>query len=108
MVAPLMPDASKVVIWYQGEFNSGAVEYRTLFPRLISDWREKWGEGDFPFLFVQLAGFGNDDHIQGGGEWALWQEAQSKALSLPNTGMATAADIGNFADIHPADKLDVG
>lgn len=108
MVAPLIPYAIKGVIWYQGEFNSGAVEYRTLFPRLISDWREKWGEGNFPFLFVQLAAFGNDDHIQGGGEWALLQEAQSKALSLPNMGMATAADIGDFVEIHPADKLDVG
>jgi sialate O-acetylesterase len=108
MVAPLIPYAIRGVIWYQGEFNDGAAEYRTLFPRLISDWREKWGQGDFPFLFVQLAAFGNDDHIQGGGDWALLQEAQSKALSLPKSGMATAVDIGDFVDIHPADKLDVG
>ena len=60
MVAPLVPYAIKGVIWYQGESNSGAAkEYRTLFPRMIADWREKWGEGDFPFLFVQIAPFQN-------------------------------------------------
>jgi sialate O-acetylesterase len=113
LIAPLMPFAIKGVIWYQGEDNAItpqlAVEYRTLFPRLIIDWREKWGEGDFTFLFVQLAGFTRDDIGGAGGvNWPLAREAQAKALSLPKTGMATAVDIGAGTDIHPRDKLDVG
>src|SRR5262249_6610799 len=63
MVAPLIPFAVKGAIWYQGESNAGkAYEYRTLFPAMIKDWRARWGEGDFPFLFVQLAPF---DRVQG-------------------------------------------
>jgi sialate O-acetylesterase len=108
MIAPLIPYAIKGVIWHQGEFNVGAgAEYRTLFPRMITDWREKWGQGDFPFLFVQLAALGDRD-VVGGGEWALLQEAQYMALSVPNTGMATSIDVGDRNDIHPADKVDVG
>ena len=58
MIAPLIPYAIKGAIWYQGECNAGrAYQYRTLFPAMISDWRKAWGEGDFPFLFVQLANF---------------------------------------------------
>jgi len=113
MIAPLMPYAIKGVIWYQGEDNCVALdhahEYGTLFPRLINDWREKWGEGDFPFLFVQLAGFTRDDIGGPGGiDWAIGRESQAKALALPKTGMVTAVDIGAGADIHPRDKLDVG
>jgi sialate O-acetylesterase len=113
MIAPLIPYAIKGVIWYQGEDNgvvrANAIEYRTLFPRLITDWREKWGQGDFPFLFVQLAGFTRDDiGGPGGVNYALLREAQAMALSLPKTGMATAVDIGAGTDIHPKDKLDVG
>ncbi len=108
MIAPLIPFAMKGVIWHQGEFNADrAVEYRTLFPRLISDWREKWGQGDFPFLFVQLAALG-DREVIGGGDWPLLQEAQFIASRVPNTGIATSIDIGDRNDIHPADKLDVG
>lgn len=108
MIAPLIPFAIKGVIWHQGEFNADrAAEYRTLFPRLISDWREKWGQGDFPFLFVQLAALGDRDVI-GGGDWPLLQEAQFIASRVPNTGIATSIDIGDRNDIHPADKLDVG
>jgi len=60
MIAPLIPYAIKGVIWYQGEGNAGqSQEYRTLFPRLIADWREKWGQGEFPFLFVQVAPYQN-------------------------------------------------
>ena len=113
MIAPLIPFAIKGVIWYQGEDNAVtsalAIEYRTLFPRLITDWHEKWGQGDFPFLFVQLAGFVRDDIGGAGGfDWPLLREAQANTLSLPNTGMVTAADIGAGTDIHPPDKLDVG
>jgi sialate O-acetylesterase len=113
LIAPLIPYAMKGVIWYQGEDNcvglASAHEYGTLFPRLITDWREKWGQGDFPFLFVQLAGFTRDDIGGPGGiNWAIGRESQAKALALPKTGMVTATDIGAGADIHPKDKLDVG
>jgi sialate O-acetylesterase len=105
MIAPLIPFALKGAIWYQGEGNAfQPEEYRVLFPAMISDWREKWGEGNFPFLFVQLAGFqpGKFDN------WAFLREAQAMTLSLPNTGMAVAVDIGDPFNIHPKDKLDVG
>jgi sialate O-acetylesterase len=107
MIAPLIPYAIKGVIWYQGEDNGGnPLPYRTLFPRLITDWREKWGEGDFPFLWVQLAGWAGN-----GGPaanfWPMLREAQAMALSLPKTGMATAVDIGDAYDIHPIDKASV-
>jgi sialate O-acetylesterase len=76
---------------------------------MISDWRNQWHEGDFPFYFVQLASFnaadGNSEH---GSEWAELREAQTMTLSLPNTGMAVTTDIGLSNDIHPKDKQDVG
>jgi len=110
MVSPLIPYAIKGVIWYQGEQNSGnAKEYATLFPRVITDWREKWNQGDFPFLYVQLASWGTPQKTPSeGGGWVLLREAQLKTLAVPNTGMATAIDIGNPFDLHPKDKLDVG
>jgi sialate O-acetylesterase len=107
MIAPLIPYAMKGVIWYQGESNANnPTEYMTLFPRLIADWREKWGQGDFPFLFVQLAKF-NLSWIGTTG-WAHLREVQLKSLSTPNTGMAVAYDVGDPNNIHPKDKLDVG
>lgn len=108
-IAPLIPYAIRGAIWYQGESNAGnGLEYRTLFPRMISDWREKWNQGDFPFLFVQLANYTPAQVKPSEGGWALLREAQLMTLSLPNTGMASAIDLGNGADIHPTDKLDVG
>ena len=107
MIAPLIPFAIKGVIWYQGEDNGGnPLPYRTLFPRLITDWREKWGEGDFPFLWVQLAGWAGNGG-PAGNNWPLLREAQAMTLSLPKTGMATAVDIGDAYDIHPIDKASV-
>jgi sialate O-acetylesterase len=109
MIAPLIPYAIKGVIWYQGESNAGAaLEYRTLFPRMIRDWREKWGEGDFPFLFVQLANFMAPQKVPSEGGWAWLREAQLKTLALPATGMAVIIDIGDGTNIHPKDKEDVG
>ncbi len=108
MINPLIPFAIKGVIWYQGEANEGdAAEYATLFPVMITDWRAHWGQGDFPFLFVQLANYTNAKDPNSV-NWPVLRESQAKALSLPNTGMATAIDIGNPNDIHPRDKLDVG
>lgn len=105
MVAPLIPYAIKGAIWYQGEANAGrAAEYRKLFPRLIMDWRKKWGEGDFPFFWVQLASY----KANAVPNWPFLREAQAMTLSLPKTGMATAIDIGDPNNIHPIDKDDVG
>jgi len=107
MIAPLIPYAIKGAIWYQGESNaSQAMEYRTLFPLMITDWRQRWGLGDFPFLFVQLASF--DESVHPSQDWALLRESQVKTLALPNTGMASAVDIGDPTFIHPQDKMDVG
>ncbi len=111
MISPLIPYAIKGVIWYQGEANGGATkgpEYATLFARLITDWREKWGQGDFPFLFVQLAGYGAPARTPSEGSSPLVREGQLRALSLPATGMASAIDIGDPWDIHPTDKLNIG
>jgi sialate O-acetylesterase len=104
MIAPLIPYGIKGAIWYQGEANTGqAVLYRTLFGDMITDWRTRWGEGNFTFLFVQLARFQAPNP-----NFAELRNSQLKTLELPNTGMATAFDIGNQTDIHPKDKVDVG
>ncbi|UOR05958.1 sialate O-acetylesterase [Hymenobacter aerilatus] len=109
MIAPLIPYAIKGVIWYQGESNaSRAAQYQKLFPTMIRDWRGRWQEGDFPFLFVQLANFQPDQDQPADYEWAELREAQRQTLSLPNTGMAVAIDIGNTNDIHPRNKQEVG
>ena len=103
MIAPLVTYRIAGAIWYQGESNAGrAYQYRKLFPTMIQDWRRAWGEGDFPFLFVQLAGF------EDSGTWPELREAQFMAWSLPNAGMATAVDIGEPYDIHPKNKQEIG
>lgn len=108
MIAPLLPYAIKGAIWYQGESNAGkAAEYRTLFPAMIEDWRRNWKQGDFPFLFVQLAPWnaGNPD----GPAWAELREAQLlTAQKVPNTAEAVITDVGDLKDIHPKQKEPVG
>lgn len=97
------------VIWYQGESNAGrAWQYRTVFKALINDWRKQWEDPEMPFLFVQLANFMKADSYPVESQWAELREAQKMALSLPNTGMAVAIDIGDPDDIHPLNKQDVG
>ena len=109
MLNPLIPFAIKGAIWYQGESNANrAYQYRTLFPNMISNWREQWDQGDFPFFFVQLANFMAPSEKPMESAWAELREAQTMALSLPNTGMATIIDIGEANDIHPKNKQDVG
>lgn len=109
MICPLLPLGIRGVIWYQGESNVGrAYQYRTLFPTLIADWRRAWGQGDFPFLFVQLANFGEPQTLPGDSDWAELREAQLMALSVPKTAMASAIDLGEAFDIHPKNKQDVG
>jgi sialate O-acetylesterase len=110
MVLPLVPYAIRGVIWYQGERNSPrAYQYRTLFPALIADWRRAWGQGDFPFLFVQLAPFGKRGDEPRESAWAELREAQLlTSQSVPSTAMAVITDVGDEADIHPRRKQPVG
>ena len=108
MIAPLIPFAIRGAIWYQGESNVGrAYRYRTLFPAMIANWRRDWGQGDFPFGFVQLA-----PYRYGGADPACWAElceAQRMTLDcVPNTGMAVTVDVGDVQDVHPRNKQEVG
>jgi sialate O-acetylesterase len=109
MINPLLPYGIKGAIWYQGESNAGrAYQYRRIFPMMITDWRSHWGQGNFPFLFVQLANFMQPKDPPAESTWAELREAQTMTLSLPSTGMATIIDIGEADDIHPTNKQDVG
>jgi len=109
MIAPLIPYGIQGAIWYQGESNAGrAYQYRTLFPAMIKNWRNDWGQDDFPFLFVQLANFLAVNSEPAESAWAELREAQLMTLSLPNTGMAVIIDIGEANNIHPKNKQDVG
>jgi sialate O-acetylesterase len=110
MINPLIKFPIKGATWYQGENNaSRAFQYRKAFPLMITDWRKQWKEGDFPFYFVQLAGYNSGNgNSKNGSTWAELREAQTLTLSLPNTGMAVTLDIGEEKDIHPKNKQDVG
>jgi sialate O-acetylesterase len=110
MINPLIPYAMRGAIWYQGETNAGrAYQYRKAFPLMITDWRKRWGNGNFPFYFVQLASFNAENgNSKKGSTWAELREAQTQTLAFPNTGMAVTTDIGNATDIHPKNKQDVG
>ena len=109
MISPLLDLGIAGVIWYQGESNGHrGVDYRQLFPTLISEWRIRFRQGYFPFLFVQLANFGEPTREVEKQGWPWLREAQAQALYLPYTGMATAIDVGDAYDIHPKDKRTVG
>ena len=102
MIAPLVPYPIRGVIWYQGEANVGRErQYRTLFPALIADWRRLWQEGDFPFLFVQIAPFREETPEIREAQLLTWQRTR-------NTAMAVTIDCGDAEDIHPAHKQPVG
>jgi sialate O-acetylesterase len=112
MIAPLIPYGIKGAIWYQGESNAGRAEqYETLFPTMITSWRKDWKQGDFSFLFVQLAPY--DRGAKPPTEptdtpWARLREAQRLTLKVPHTGMAVITDVGDKEDIHPKQKEPVG
>ena len=109
MLAPLTRYTIKGFLWYQGESNTGrAAEYAKLQPAMIADWRHKWKEGDIPFLFVQLPGFGDYNYLPSESGWAELREAQARSLSVPNTAMAAAIDLGEWNDLHPDRKREVG
>ena len=108
-LAPLIPYGIRGAIWYQGESNAheGAL-YRELMPAMIRDWRRAWGQGDFPFLQVQLANFMSAGEKPVRSEWAELRDAQAAALAEPASGMAVTIDVGDAEDIHPTDKRTVG
>ncbi len=108
MINPLLPYALRGALWYQGESNTERPrEYRALFSAMITAWRGHFGQGDFPFYFVQLANF-KATYEPTPQQWPLLREAQSDILDLPQTGQAVTIDIGNPDDIHPTNKQDVG
>jgi sialate O-acetylesterase len=103
MIAPLVPYAIRGALWYQGESNVDRhATYRALQLALMRDWRTRWGQGQFPFYYVQLANF------TASATWPLLREAQAEAASEPATGMVVTLDIGDPSDIHPANKQEVG
>ena len=110
MIAPLIPYAIQGAIWYQGESNAGrAYQYQTLFPTMIRNWREDWGQPDLGFYLVQLAPFMAITPEPTESAWAELREAQRlTTLRLPHTGMAVITDVGDEKDIHPRDKQPVG
>ncbi|HEY1113908.1 MAG TPA: sialate O-acetylesterase [Chitinophagaceae bacterium] len=109
MVAPVVNYTIKGVLWYQGESNAGRPEeYAKLLPAFIKDWRQQWGLGALPFLYVQLPNFMEVDYLPAESNWAQMREAQMNALSVPNTAMAVAIDLGEWNDIHPDNKKDIG
>lgn len=105
MIAPLVPFRIAGAIWYQGESNryDGAL-YERIFPNMIRNWRQVWGQGDFPFYYVQIAPYSYRD------DWSTGRlkEAQTRALALENTGMVVTGDAGSLTTIHPPDKKTVG
>ena len=108
MIAPLVPYGIRGFLWYQGEANASAgMDYRLLLPRLIDDWRRRWG-AELPFLYVQLPANGKNVTAVAENGWPWLREAQLMALREPRTGMAITIDIGDPANVHPSDKVDVG
>ena len=108
MIAPITNYACKGICWYQGESNANEPgEYVKLLPAFVADWRKQWN-ADLPVLYVQLPNFMEVNYLPEESNWAMLREAQLKALSMPNTAMAVAIDLGEWNDIHPDNKKDIG
>jgi sialate O-acetylesterase len=102
MIQPVIPYAIRGAIWYQGEADAHASnEYRVLFAAMVQAWRKNWGQGDFPFLWVQLPNYAPLDYTK-------IRAVEEQSLAIPNTGMAVTIDIGDSKNIHPTNKQDVG
>ncbi|AYL95643.1 sialate O-acetylesterase [Mucilaginibacter celer] len=109
MIAPITNYNIIGFVWYQGESNTGnPTQYAKLQPAMIRDWRLKWQMANAPFLFVQLPGFMEMNYLPSESQWAQFREAQAASLSVPNTAMAVAIDLGEWNDIHPDAKKEVG
>lgn len=108
MIAPLQSYTIKGALWYQGESNTGKPqEYFDLMKTLITDWRTGWKQ-DFPFIYVQLPAFMEEKPNPQESNWALLRDEQAKILSVTTTAMAIAIDLGEWNDIHPLNKKEVG
>lgn len=112
MIHPLAPYTIKGAIWYQGESNAGLPkEYGDQLELMIESWRERWGQGDFSFYFVQLPGYQQPWKVpvQENSSWAILREQFANvAANVPNTGMAITIDIGKAGTVHPPQKSKVG
>ncbi|MFC4212323.1 sialate O-acetylesterase [Pedobacter lithocola] len=109
MISPIVNLSIKGVLWYQGESNwDRGYQYRELFPRMISDWRTKFEDQDLPVLFVQLANYHKKNDNPTDSYLAEVREAQDLTQKVKNTGMVTAIDVGDAANIHPKNKQEVG
>jgi sialate O-acetylesterase len=108
MVAPAINYTVKGVVWYQGESNIGTPDYSRLLRALIADWRQKWKTDNLPFIYAQLPNISEVSYLPVESQWAELREAELKALSVPNTGMAVTIGLGEWNDVHPLDKKDVG
>lgn len=109
MINPLSNYVIKGALWYQGESNtSKPEEYKSLMETLVADWRKQWGQGDFPFFYVQLPGFMNEKSEPTESNWASLRQQQLNLLAVSNTRMAVAIDLGEWNDIHPLNKQDIG
>ena len=108
MIYPFRVMPVRGFLWYQGCANVGRDElYARMFPRLVTSWRELWGDPGKPFYFVQLASFQAPVDVQPDSKWAALRDSQTSVLELDNTGMAVATDVGNPTDIHPKNKQEV-
>jgi len=109
MVAPALPYRVKGFLWNQGESNiSNPYNYEKYLAALISDWRSMWNEGDIPFIYAQLPNFGEVEYSPSESNWAQMRQYQLETMGSPNTGMAVAIDAGQWNDLHPLNKKDVG
>lgn len=109
MLAPVTNYTIKGFLWYQGESNTGRVEeYTRLQPAMVADWRNRWQQGELPFLYVQLPNFMDANYLPSESQWAEFRNAQLKCLSVPNSAMAVAIDLGEWNDLHPSNKKDIG
>ncbi len=109
MIAPLTAFSIRGFLWYQGEANADRPEeYASLQQAMIDDWRNKWNQDALPFLYVQLPNFMEANYLPSESQWAMLRESQLKSLRVANTAMAVAIDLGEWNDIHPDNKKDVG
>lgn len=109
MIAPFINYHIKGILWYQGEANTTRPEeYTKLLPALAYDWRNKFGDASLPFIYVQLPGFMDMQYLPSESQWATLRESQLKTLSVPNSAMVVAIDLGEWNDIHPLNKKSVG
>lgn len=123
VIAAIAPYTLRGVVYYQAEYNGArGLQFRTMMPALIECWRQAWERPDMPFLFVQLPGFIAQKappsamdmdpqtlalykELKDRKQWTEVREAQLMTwLSVPNTGMAIAIDVGESYDIHPPNK----